>query len=64
MKKVLLQKFGSSPPDSELAFTQVRRPSVYKNEYNRKAWSKNKLHKTFVQISKKLNLFQTYVVYF
>ena len=42
MKKVLLQKFGTSPPaNGDTSFMKDRRPSVYNKEQNRKGWSKS-----------------------
>lgn len=52
MKKVLLQKFGTSPPTGgESSFKQIKRPSVYKKQKNRKAWSKDQLNKMNISAS-------------
>ena len=52
MKKVLLQKFGTSPPtNGESSFRQIKRPSVYKKQKNRKAWSKDELNKMNISAS-------------
>ena len=52
MKKVLLQKFGTSPPtNGESSFKQIKRPSVYKKQKNRKAWSKDQLNKMNISAS-------------
>ena len=53
MKKVLLQKFGTSPPtNGESSFKQIKRPSVYKKQKNKKAWrSKDQLNKMNISAS-------------
>ena len=49
---MLLQKFGTSPPtNGESSFRQIKRPSVYKKQKNRKAWSKDELNKMNISAS-------------